>query len=96
MRNVYEVLQEKERQVELLRRQIAALRAAIPLLVEDSPGVRARSRKESSSPEQVLQWKEALQVVAPLLADETDDLVPALRARRVESAKRKKAFLSLR
>jgi hypothetical protein len=91
MKNVYEVLGQKEREVERLRQEILALRLATPLLADTSDNARAPSSGcAPPSGEQVGQWKEALRVAAPLLADAEDDLISTLRARtRAEAAKGK-------
>jgi hypothetical protein len=91
MKDVYEVLKQKECQAELIRQQISALRQAIPLL-PDAGGSSPTLSTELLRPtaEQVEQWKEALRLAAPLLVDEDDDLVSNLRARRSEPTARKK------
>lgn len=85
MKNVYEVLQQKEREAERLRREILALRLATPLLV-DVAGAAQSSRLTPPSQQQVREWKEALSLAAPLLADDTDDLASTLRARNIQTA----------
>jgi hypothetical protein len=88
MKNVYQVLKQKECEAELVRQQIAALRQAIPLLADRQLAAPDRSRKPK--PEEVGQWKDALRLAAPLLADEEDDLIANLRARRFEPAAKMK------
>jgi hypothetical protein len=91
MKNVYQVLKQKECEAELVRQQIAALRQAIPLLADTLLGAPDPSRKPPRpTPEEVGQWKDALRLAAPLLAEEEDDLVANLRARRFEPAAKMK------
>ena len=89
MRNVYEVLKEKEDAVERVRREVAALRSVTPLLADESdvksniPGSVA-CRKVGTEP--VSQLRDALRTVAPLLADEFEEHIVKLRARLIEAA----------
>ncbi len=85
MKNVYEVLQQKQREAERLRREIMALRLATPLLA-DVAGTALPSEAAPPSQEQIRQWKEALSLAAPLLADEADDLASTLRARNLQTS----------
>jgi hypothetical protein len=91
MKDVYEVLRQKEREAERVRQEILALRLATPLLADIPTHATAPSAASTPpSGEQVGQWKEALRVAAPLLADEPDELISTLRARtRAEAAKGK-------
>ena len=83
MKSIYEVLRHKECDAELVRQQIAALRQAIPLLVNTAAS--PQSPPSPPTPQQVAKWKDALRLAAPLLADEADDFVSNLRDRRIES-----------
>jgi hypothetical protein len=89
MKDVYEVLRQKEREAERVRQEILALRLATPLLA-DIPAHATAPSTASAPPsgEQVGQWKEALRVAAPLLADGEDDLISTLRARTRAAAAR--------
>lgn len=88
MKNVHQLLKDKESEAGMVRQQIAALRQVIPLLVESRATAAVAAAKPTA--EQVGQWKEALQLAAPLLADEGDDLVSSLRARKFQAAARGK------
>lgn len=95
MRNVYEVLREKEDAIERVRREVEALRSVTPLLVTPLLVDKLDARLNVSAPsaarweartETVSELGEALRTVAPLLADETEDLLAKVRARLVEAA----------
>ena len=90
MRDIYEVLREKEDAIERVRREVNALRSVTPLLVD-----KMAARLNVSAPpaaggevrsEMVSQVVDALSTAAPLLADETDAVLAKLRARLVEAA----------
>jgi hypothetical protein len=90
VRNVYEVLREKEDAIERVRREVEALRSVTPLLVDKldarlNVSVPSAARWEVRT-ETVSELGEALRTVAPLLADETEDLLAKVRARLVEAA----------
>jgi hypothetical protein len=87
VRDVYEVLREKEDAIEQVRREVEALRSVTPLLADSrstipEPAVRREAGTETISH----QLGEALRTVAPLLVDETEDFDPEVRARLVEGA----------
>jgi len=84
VRDIFEVLREKEAAIERVRREVNALRLVTPLLVDTSIPQPAVSRKTRTEP--VGQLGEALRTVAPLLVDETKDLDPGVRARLIEAA----------
>jgi hypothetical protein len=95
VRNVYEVLREKEDAIERVRREVEALRSVTPLLVTPLLVDKLDARLNVSAPsaarweartETVSELGEALRTVAPLLADETEDLLAKIRARLVEAA----------
>ena len=89
MRNVYEVLREKEDAIERIRREVAALRSVTPLLADTMdarliipapPAARREVRTETVS-----QPADALSTAAPLLADETDEVLAKMRVQLVEA-----------
>ena len=87
MRDIYEVLREKEDAIESVRREVKALRLVIPLLADAQTSipqlvVPTEARTETGNQ----QLGEALRTVAPLLVDETEDLDPEVRARLIEAA----------
>jgi hypothetical protein len=90
VRNLYEVLKEKEDAVERVRREIAVLRAVTPLLADESdvksniPASAVACRKVGAEP--VSQLRDALRTVAPLLADDFEEHIVRLRARLIEAA----------
>lgn len=90
MRNVYELLREKESAMEQLRREVAALRSVTSLLTDGSdasskitgpPGICREDGTETVSP-----LGDALHTVAMLRPDEIDEYLVKLRARRIEAA----------
>ena len=87
MRDVYQVLREKEGAIEQVRREVEALRSVTPLLSDAGstlprPAVRRETRTEIINQQLV----EALRTVAPLLVDDTEDFDPEVRARLVEAS----------
>jgi hypothetical protein len=93
VRDVYEVLREKEEAIEQVRREVEALRSVTPLLSDarstiPQPVVRREPGTETISQ----QLGEALRTVAPLLVDETEDFDPEVRARLVEGAEKQFQF----
>lgn len=63
MRNVYEVLRQKEMDLERVRREVNALRQAVPLLVDGADALKA----EAASPQNnrwPLKVPEGLQPIA--------------------------------
>ena len=48
MKNIYEVLRQKEMYCAHLRNEIEALRIALPLLTEEQPGPGAQEQEEES------------------------------------------------
>jgi len=88
LQNVYEVLREKERAIERVRREIEALRSVSPLLADKTDArlnLSARPAAREESTDTISQLGEALRTVAPLLADETEGIDPAIRARLIEA-----------
>ena len=82
MRDIYEVLREKEDAIERVRREVKALRLVIPLLADAKTSI----PQPAVSTEPVSHLGEALRTAAPLLIDETEDLDPEVRARLIEAA----------
>jgi len=90
VRDIYEVFREKEDVIERVRREVNALRSVTPLLVDK---MAARLNVSAPPPaggevrtEMVSQVVDALSTAAPLLADETDEVLAKLRARLIEGA----------
>ena len=90
MRDIYEVFREKEDVIERVRREVNALRSVTPLLVDK---MAARLNVSAPPPaggdvrtEMVSQVVDALSTAAPLLADETDEVLAKLHARLIEGA----------
>ena len=89
MRNIYEVLREKEYAIERVRREIEALRSVTPLLADADSNIRLPELFRKVRTEAVSQQLgEALRTVAPLLLDDTGDLDPQVRARLIEAAEK--------
>ncbi len=89
MRDIYEVLREKEDDIERVRREVEALRSVTPLLVDETD---ARSKPLAGSAvrmergaQTVSHLREALTTAAPLRADETDEALAKIRVRLVEA-----------
>ena len=93
MRNIYDLIRQKETELESLERDIAALRVVAPLLVEGANGISEvpqemlTQRQERSTPacHQPIEQPEAISVAAPLLIDASDDLAEKIRARRLQA-----------
>jgi hypothetical protein len=86
VRDIYEVLRDKEDAIERVRREIKALRLVIPLLADAKTSIPQPAARREANTEPVSQLGEALSTVAPLLVDETEDLDPEVRARLIEVA----------
>jgi hypothetical protein len=89
VRDVYEVLREKENAVERVRREVEVLRSVAALLADETATrsdvpVQPSLLMEAAT-ERVSRQREALRRASPLLADETYDLVGKIRARRIET-----------
>jgi hypothetical protein len=86
VRNINEILEEKQLAIERLRREIEALRSVTPLFA----GQRAVPDTSPSSlqptNEAAQQLREALRTVAPLLVDDAEELDPDLRARLADAS----------
>jgi hypothetical protein len=86
VRDVYEVLREKQDAIEQVRREVEALRSVTPLLSDARSTIPQLAVRREANTETVSQeLSEALRTVAPLLVDETEDLDPEVRARLVEA-----------
>ena len=86
MRDIQQLLKEKEGSIEQLRREIDALRSVTPLLSDARPNVQQPSICQEARTETSSQLGAALRAVAALLVDETDEFDPEIRARLVEAA----------
>jgi hypothetical protein len=90
VRDIYEVLREKEDAIERVRREVEALRS-VSFLLDDETGARSNipappaARREVRT-EMVSQQRDALSTAVPLFADETDDALAKIRARLIEAA----------
>jgi hypothetical protein len=88
VRDVYEVLREKERAIEQVRREVEALYSVTPLVSDanaTSPQLAFGGERTETVSQQLA---EALRTVAPLLVDQTEDFDPEIRARLVEGAEK--------
>ena len=90
MRNVYEVLREKENAIERVRREVEALRSAASLLANQKHARSNISTRPADyqqvSTETFSEPKEAVDTVEPLVADEMEDVLAKIRARLIEAA----------
>ena len=86
MRDIQQLLKEKEGSIEQLRREIEALRSVTPLLSDARPDIPQPSVCKGARTEASSQLGAALRAVGPLLVDETDEFDPEIRARLVEAA----------
>jgi hypothetical protein len=86
MRDVYEVLKEKEGALHQIRRELEALRSVTTLLSNTSSPAHTAGLVDPELSELNQQLPEALRTAAPLLVDETEEIDPGIRARLVEAA----------
>ena len=87
MRDIQQLLKEKEGTIEKLRREIEALRSVTALLSDARPNCPQPSIcKDAKTETSSSQLGAALRAVAPLLIDETNEFDPEIRARLVEAA----------
>lgn len=85
MRDIVEVLREKEHAIEQLRREIEALYSVTPLLADGkSTDPRAVGRWQVST-EITSDLGEAVRTAAPLLMDEVEEFDPDVRARLIQA-----------
>lgn len=88
MRNVYDMLREKEDAIERLRREVEALRSVTPLVADARSNIPQSATCREARIEMASELGEALRAIAPLLVDHTLDLDPEIRARLVEATER--------
>ena len=90
MRNIYEVLREKEEAVARVRREIETLRSATPWLASEKNTRLDRSERTAEClevmKEAVGQTREALGLPATPVADEMEEALDKIRKRLVEAA----------
>lgn len=85
MRDIYEVLREKEVAMLQIRQELEALRSVTPLLSDERSAISLSTSCGTSGDSRVSELREALRTAAPLLADEAEEMDPAIRARLVEA-----------
>jgi hypothetical protein len=85
VRDIQQLLREKEDAIEQVRLEVDALRSVSPLL---SDGVRVNTLYKDAGTDAPAELVEALRTVAPLLVDERDEFDPGIRARLIEAAER--------
>jgi len=85
VRDIQQLLREKEDAIQQIRLEVDALRSVSPLL---SGGVPVNTLYEEAGAEASKELVAALRRVAPLLVDETDEFDPGIRARLIEAAER--------
>jgi len=85
VRDIQEVLKEKECAIEQVRREVEALRSVSPFLSNAVPNIPQPAFLGDANPERASQLGEALRTITPLLVDDADELDPGLRARLVEA-----------
>ena len=83
MRDIRQLLREKEDAIEQVRLEVDALRSVSPLLCDE---VRVNTRYQDAGADAPAELVEALRTVAPLLVDERDEFDPGIRARLVAAA----------
>jgi hypothetical protein len=88
VRDIQQLLREKEGSIEQIRREIEALRSVTMLLLDAAPKSPQFSCCEEPKTEPPVELGAALRTVAPMLVDEADEFDPEIRARLVEAAER--------
>ena len=83
MRDIQQLLREKENAIQQIRLEVDALRSVSPLLSERVP---VNVLHEETEAEASTELVAALRTVAPLLVDEKDGFDPGIRARLIEAA----------
>lgn len=83
MRDIQQLLREKEHAIEQVRLEVDALRSVTPLLSDRVP---VNALSEETRAEVSTELVAALHTVAPLLVDETAEFDSRIRARLVEAA----------
>jgi len=86
MRDIQQLLREKEEAIEKLRREVEALRSVTPLLSESGVFIPRSFVNQKAGIETDAAIGAALVTVGPLLADEKDEFDPGIRARLAEAA----------
>jgi len=82
VRDIQQLLREKEDAIEQVRQELEALRSVTPLLSDRVPVKLFGEGGTDASTELVA----ALRTVAPLLVDQADEFDPGIRARLIEAA----------
>jgi len=90
VRDIYEVLREKEDAIERVRREVEALHS-VTLLLADETDTRSNIRagpavRIEATTQTVSQQGEVLSTAAPLLADERDEALAKFRVRLIDAA----------
>jgi hypothetical protein len=85
MRDIQQLLREKEEAIEQLRREVEALRSVTPLLSETGVFIPRSFVNQKAGIETDAAIGAALVTVGPLLADEKDEFDPGIRARLAEA-----------
>jgi hypothetical protein len=85
VRDIQQLLREKELSIEQVRREIEALRSVSPLLSDAVPTAQQSCVCKETGTETATELGAALRTVAPLLVDETNEF-DGIRARLVEAA----------
>jgi hypothetical protein len=85
VRDIHQLLREKEHAIEQVRLEVDALRSVSPLL---SDRVAVNALFGEAGTDASTELVAALRRVAPLLVDETDGFDPGIRARLIEAAER--------
>ena len=86
MRDIQQLLREKEEAIRQLRREVEALRSVTPLLSETGVFIPRSFVNQEAGIETDAVIGAALVTVGPLLADEKDEFDPGIRARLAEAA----------
>jgi hypothetical protein len=83
VRDIRQLLREKQHAIEQVRLEVEALRSASLLLSDRVP---VNALYEEGEPDASAELVAALRTVAPLLVDEKDGFDPGIRARLIEAA----------
>lgn len=86
MRDIQQLLREKEKEIEQVRREVEALRSVTPLVSETGILIPRSFVYRNAGIETDTALGAALVTVGPLLADERDEFDPEIRARLAEAA----------
>jgi hypothetical protein len=88
MRDIQQLLREKEAAIAQLRREVEALRSVTPLLSETGVFIPRSFVNGNAGIETDAAIVAALATAGPLLADEKDEFDPGIRARLAEAAEK--------